>query len=67
MSSRILSELNSNEEYLWVYFDAQHKHILDTMKDTYKANTHAIKGTGIQVSSFHSSYSGFSCTREGVT
>ncbi|KAI0694957.1 exocyst complex component Sec5-domain-containing protein [Cytidiella melzeri] len=39
----ILSELSPNEEHVWAYFDAQHKYILASMKDTYHTTTKAIQ------------------------
>ncbi|THH19659.1 hypothetical protein EW146_g1566 [Bondarzewia mesenterica] len=34
---RILLELNTHDDPVWTYFDAQHKFILDQMKKTYQA------------------------------
>ncbi|KAI0938572.1 hypothetical protein AcW1_001724 [Taiwanofungus camphoratus] len=39
----ILIELNPSEEPVWFYFDAQHKHILDHMQETYNTAVNAIK------------------------
>lgn len=37
-------ELSPNEEPVWTYFDAQHKYILDQMKETYNAAVAVIRG-----------------------
>lgn len=39
-------ELSPHEEPVWTYFDAQHRYILDQMKETYNTAIAVIKGTG---------------------
>lgn len=38
-------ELSPHEEPVWTYFDAQHRYILDQMKETYNTAIAVIKGT----------------------
>jgi exocyst complex component 2 len=38
-------ELSPLEEPVWTYFDAQHKYILDQMRETYQTSVAAIQGT----------------------
>lgn len=40
----ILMELITSDEPVWTYFDAQHKYILEQMRDTYDAAKSSIKG-----------------------
>lgn len=42
--SRVLLDLHQSDDFLWTYFDAQHKHILRTMEETYEAGVRAIQG-----------------------
>ena len=37
-------ELNPNEEPVWTYFDAQHKSIVDQMKEAYAAGRSSVEG-----------------------
>lgn len=37
-------ELNPNEEPVWTYFDAQHKSILDQMKEAYSVGKRSVEG-----------------------
>lgn len=41
MHCSTLVEIQQNDEPMWIYFDAQHKHVLEQMRKTYsKAVTH---------------------------
>ncbi|PFH47085.1 hypothetical protein AMATHDRAFT_68442 [Amanita thiersii Skay4041] len=39
----ILMELQSNDDPVWIYFDSQHKHILEQMNKAYKLATAAVE------------------------
>jgi exocyst complex component 2 len=42
--SRVLSELQSSDEPVWMYFDSHHKHILDQMTNVYQFSMATIEG-----------------------
>lgn len=37
-------ELNPNDEPVWSYFDAQHKSIVEQMKESYATSVKAVRG-----------------------
>ena len=41
---RILYEFSSSDDPAWSYFDAQHKHIMQNMRDVYTTAVGIIKG-----------------------
>lgn len=41
---RVLSELQSNDDPVWIYFDSHHKHILDQMTNVYQSSVGIIEG-----------------------
>lgn len=45
--SRILLELQGNDEPLWTYFDSQHKHIMEQMNKAYRAAKAVVQGNSI--------------------
>ena len=44
LSIRILYEFSSSDDPAWSYFDAQHKHIMQNMRDVYTTAVSTIKG-----------------------
>ena len=44
-SRRILYEFSTSDEPAWTYFDAQHKHIMQHMRDTYNNAVKSIEGS----------------------
>ncbi|KAF8899761.1 exocyst complex component sec5 [Gymnopilus junonius] len=42
----VLSELQSNDDPVWTYFDTHHKHILDAMNKSYRASANVVQGVG---------------------
>ena len=44
LSVRILYEFSSSDDPAWSYFDAQHKHIMQNMRDVYTTAVSTIKG-----------------------
>lgn len=42
--ARILLELNTSDDPIWVYFDSQHDHILTRLKSTYEICTAKVNG-----------------------
>jgi len=44
MLSRILLDLQSNDDPVWTYFDTHHKHILDAMNKTYRSSVGSVEG-----------------------
>lgn len=41
--SRILLELDTSDDPVWTYFDSQHKHIMDSMKRTFRITSDAVQ------------------------
>ena len=41
---RILLELSTSDDPTWVYFDTQHKHVMDQLKEVFKTTSARVEG-----------------------
>lgn len=41
---RILYEFSNSDEPAWTYFDSQHKHVMQHMRDTYNTAVKTVEG-----------------------
>lgn len=44
---RILQELNTVDDPAWVYFDSQHKHIIEKLNEVYEKGCRNIEGENL--------------------
>ena len=51
---RVLSELQSSDDPVWMYFDSHHKHILDQITNVYQSSVSTIEGKPEEESFSHS-------------
>ena len=45
VTSRILYEFSTLDDPAWTYFDSQHKHIMQSMRDTYNVGLRTVEGS----------------------